>query len=100
MIAKRSRARLLAVACLLLATGCNRPAAPSGAPSSEKPRAEADLSRTSITAAARDSLGIQTKPVRVETVQEHRTLSGWVMPRPGSEVTITAPVGGYVRAPA
>jgi membrane fusion protein, heavy metal efflux system len=90
---------LFALLGLLPVMGCQRPAPPAGG-AAEKPRAEAELSRTSITRDAKASLGIETKPVRSEQVQDQRLLTGWVMPRPGNEVTVTAPVSGYVRAPA
>jgi RND family efflux transporter MFP subunit len=85
----------------VLCAGCNHgPAAPApSAPAAEKPKAESILAQTTISRAAQKSLGLQTTPVRVETVQEQRTLTGWIMVRPGAEVIVNAPVGGYLQAP-
>jgi membrane fusion protein, heavy metal efflux system len=105
MNAKHLRLGLAASSCLaiaLLGSGCQRgPAAPAVAPAApEKPRSESDLAKTTISRVAQTSLGLRTTPVRIEVVQEQRSLSGWIMVRPGNEVTLTAPVGGYIRAPA
>jgi RND family efflux transporter MFP subunit len=80
--------------------GCpQRPdAPPAAAPAVEKPKPEADLARTTVSTAMASSLGVRTEPVRTGPVQEHLTLTGWVMARPGNEVTVTAPLAGYVRA--
>jgi multidrug efflux pump subunit AcrA (membrane-fusion protein) len=103
MHTKPLQARLLAMACLLLAglqSGCQRPAAATTTAKPEAPRNESELGRTTISRAAQKSLGLQTTPVRVEMVQEHRLLTGWIMVRPGADGTVSAPVGGYLRAPA
>ncbi len=100
MIVKPPRRLLAAVACLWLTSGCTQPPAATSGSSPEKPRAETELSRTTITREARKSLGLKTTPVRVEAVQEHRTLSGWIMVPPDMEGPVTAPVHGYVRAPS
>ena len=90
----RRRTGLALVAALLLA-GCSQKA--EKGPAAEKPRVEADLSRTTISAQAAKSLGIQSEPVRNQKVQERIAFTGWIMPRPGSEIHLTAPVGGIVR---
>jgi RND family efflux transporter MFP subunit len=92
-------------ACALLAltaitfgtTGC-RPAAPV-APglAAQKPKAESELAFVTISKKAYSALAIQTKTVALEPVQERVTLTGWVMAKPGHEVTVTAPAAGYVR---
>jgi RND family efflux transporter MFP subunit len=46
-----------------------------------------------------ESLKIQVKEVRIGPVQQRLTLPGRVMVPQGHEVTVTAPVSGYVRAP-
>ena len=85
--------------CLVMTglAGCTAPAQPPKvAPAAEKPRAEADLARTSISKKAYISLGIKTNPPRVAETNEQLALTGWIMARPGSEVTLTAPAAGYV----
>jgi RND family efflux transporter MFP subunit len=79
-----------------LAAGCSRstPAPPAAA---EKPRVESELARTTLSATAVQKQGIQSAPVTIKHVQEHLPLTGWVMVRQGNEVTLTAPVAGYVR---
>ncbi len=91
------RAGWLLFAVTLLA-GCQeqgKPAPPAAAP--EKPKVESELAYVTISAKARVSLGIESQPIRTGPVQEHIALTGWVMARQGNEVTITAPVAGYVR---
>jgi RND family efflux transporter MFP subunit len=81
---------------LLLVAGCGpKPAGP--APAGEKPKTESDLARTTLPVEDRKSLGIRTEPARIENVQETRERTGWVMPKQGDEVTLTAPVPGIVR---
>jgi RND family efflux transporter MFP subunit len=101
MNATPCRVRLAAVSCLLLVGlgGCNHSTAPTEAAKPEKPRNETDLSRTTVSRAAQQSLDLQTTKVRVESIQEYRTLTGWIIAQPGAEVPVTAPVAGYVRAP-
>src|SRR5262245_2938498 len=97
--APRSMWLLLGLLPLPVSAGCNRTAAQvSPAPAVEKPKTEGDLARTTLAPAAFQSLRIRTEPVRNEQVQEHARLTGWVMARPGCEVTVTAPVAGYIRA--
>src|SRR5262245_37415074 len=91
--------RGLIVIPLAAALGCPGPAAAPPA-AGEKPKVEADLSRTTLSAEPCQSLGIRSEPVRAAAqLHDHLPLTGWVMPRPGHEVTITAPWPGYVRAP-
>jgi hypothetical protein len=83
---------------LLAPTGCQKPAAPAASSTAEKPKPEPDPNKTTITAAARASLGVRSAPVEARPAREQTTLAGWVQARPGAEVTLTAPVAGYVRA--
>jgi RND family efflux transporter MFP subunit len=88
------------VFCLL--PGCHRGSAQPPAASTEKPRDESALAKTTLTKEQRQSLGIvsesvtEGKAVRHEPVQEYLKLSGWVVARPGHEVTLTAPAPGHV----
>jgi cobalt-zinc-cadmium efflux system membrane fusion protein len=82
-----------------LAAGCGPgPAKPPAAV--EKPKVEADLGRTTLSAPAARSLKIHSEPLHSQHVQEQTQLTGWVMACQGHEVTITAPVAGYVREPS
>jgi multidrug efflux pump subunit AcrA (membrane-fusion protein) len=83
----------------LFLTGCGRGQGPASAPAPEKPRVEADLSRTTLTAEQARSLKIQSAPVSIKLVQERRKLTGWLIPKPGNELALTAPVAGLVLAP-
>lgn len=98
LITRSSLCRTLPLSALLLA-GCARtPAQPApAAPVAEKPKVESELARTTLSAKAYQSLGIGTQPARNEPVQEYARMTGWVMVRQGNEVTITAPVAGFVR---
>jgi hypothetical protein len=73
-----------------------KPAAP--APAAEKPRVESELARITLSEEAARSLGIQTRAPRTGEVQDQLLLPGWIMVPPGNEVTLTAPVAGYVLA--
>ena len=64
-----------------------------------KPKSEADLVRTTLSARQIKSLDIRSAPAKTAEVQEQLQIHGFVMARPGSEVVLTAPVAGYVRAP-
>jgi membrane fusion protein, heavy metal efflux system len=90
--------RCLAARALLgtmLVAGCGKQPAPP--PPGEKPKNEVDLSRTTLSAEERDSLKIESRPPTVETTQERIELPAWVHVPPGREVTLAAPVPGYVR---
>jgi cobalt-zinc-cadmium efflux system membrane fusion protein len=92
-------ARCLRLCTLLLAlfvVGCAKTAAPPP-PAAEKPKVESDLSRTTLSKEACQSLQIATVAVQNRPVQEQLPLTGWIMAKQGNEVTITAPVAGYVR---
>jgi hypothetical protein len=93
------RNRLLVFWLIVLFGGCKPTTAskPPAAPA-EKPKAEVDLSRTTLSDDAVKRLGVYSEPVRNQEVQEHLTLTGWVMAQQGNEVSVTAPVAGYVRA--
>ncbi len=81
---------------LLIVAGCGRAPAPTP-PAGEKPKTESDLSKTTLSHEARNSLGIRTEPARLESVQESRERTGWVVPKQGDDVTLTAPVPGIIR---
>ncbi len=85
---------------VLCAGGCSRerPAGPGLPPPAEKPRAESELAVTTLTPEQAKSLAIRTEAVTVRKVQQHQPLAGWVTPKPGQEVTLTAPVSGYLQA--
>jgi RND family efflux transporter MFP subunit len=95
------RGRFLCLLFLIGMAGCGpgngKPASAPG-PKAEKPRVESDLARITLTDEAAQSLGIQTKPPRTGEIQDQLILPGWVMVPPGNEVTLTAPVAGYVLA--
>src|SRR5919201_1240625 len=82
--------------------GCGAPPgqpAPKPAASAEKPRAEGELARTTLSKEAVASLGVRSEPARARRVQGQLVLPGRVTVPQGREVTLTAPVSGYVRAP-
>src|SRR5262245_3356996 len=81
----------------LLVTGCGHDA-PHPPAAAEKPKVESDLARPTLSSAAYKSLGIVSQAVKNQQVQEQLPLTGWIMAKQGNEVTITAPVAGYVRA--
>lgn len=89
----------LVILSTLLASGCTKPPAAPPPPAAEKPKVEADLLHTTLSAESYKSLGIQSAPVRIQDVQAQLPLTGWIMVRQGNEATLTAPVAGYVRAP-
>jgi multidrug efflux pump subunit AcrA (membrane-fusion protein) len=64
-----------------------------------KPKTEADLVRLRLTRREVKSLDVRSAPATMAKVQEQLKIHGFVMARPGSEVVLTAPVAGYVRAP-
>lgn len=81
---------------LLACVGCSR--VPANAPNTaEKPKVEADLAFTHLSKKAYTSLAITTQSAVLKETQERLTLTGWIMARPGNEVTLTAPAAGYVR---
>src|SRR5262249_2900141 len=63
----------------------------------EKKKEESDLAFITLSEKAYKAVGIQTMPLKSQVVQERLTLTGWIMAKPGQEVTITAPAAGYVR---
>jgi RND family efflux transporter MFP subunit len=87
--------RILVVFFPLFAVGCNNPAKPT-APAPEKVKSEADLAFTTLSKKAYGSLKIETQKVTVTEVNERLALTGWIMAKPGKEVTLTAPATGYV----
>ncbi len=78
--------------------GCAKPPAAAPGPAPEKPKVEADLLCTTLAPDAYQSLGIKTATANNQPVRATLSLSGWVMAKQGNEVTVTAPVAGYVRA--
>src|SRR5262249_54323127 len=100
MVAARPSLFCVTIALVLLSLlGCNRGQAPPPPPAAEKPHVEADLARTTLSDKHLGSLKIQTEPLRFERIRQHLTLPGWIAVKQGNEVTLTAPVAGYVRAP-
>src|SRR5438128_11079632 len=97
-----SRARILLVACAFLVglSACRRESNTAPPPRREEPRNESDLALVTISPEAYKSLGIQAQPIKTGPVQEHLALTGWIMAKQGHEVTLTAPVAGYVRLSA
>jgi len=89
---------LIMLGSSLFVIGCGHASAPP--PAAEKPKVESELARTTLSSAAYKSLGIAIQPVKNQLVQEQLPLTGWVMAKQGNEVTITAPVAGYIRAAA
>ncbi len=88
------RPALLVLSCSLL--GCT--GSPSNPPvAAEKPKVEADLVFTNLSKNAYTKLDIQTQKAVVKEVHERLTLTGWIMAKPGNEVTLTAPAAGYVQ---
>jgi RND family efflux transporter MFP subunit len=96
----RSCARLLLTLLAVATVGCRSqaPAASSKA-APERKKQESDLAYITISKKAYQSLGIQTQTIKSRPVQERLTLTGWIMAKPGHEVTVTAPAAGYVRLP-
>jgi RND family efflux transporter MFP subunit len=95
------RRRLPGLLILAAAVGCGTGSAqpkPAPAPAAEKPRVESELARITLSEEAARSLGIKTQAPRTGEVQDQLLLPGWVMVPPGNEVTLTAPVAGYVLA--
>lgn len=107
--------RAAAGCCLLAAllSGCGQTpgATPPPARAPEKPKVEGDLAFTTLRKEDAAALKIRSEPVKprgkgqqaplpwVGEVQERLQLTGWVMAPQGKEVTVTAPVAGYVRLP-
>jgi RND family efflux transporter MFP subunit len=88
---------LAAVLTLALA-GCAK-SPPAVAPAAEKPKVEADLARTTLSAEAAKSLAIVSEVVAAKPVRDRLRLTGWVTAPPGREAALTAPVAGHVRHP-
>src|SRR2546426_8315657 len=66
----------------------------------EETKVEGDLAYTTLSHKARESLQIETQPIRTGPVQEYLPLTGWIMARQGNDVTLTAPVAGFVKMAA
>jgi RND family efflux transporter MFP subunit len=95
------RRRFLCLLILAGAVGCGTGSAqpkPAPAPVAEKPRVESELARITLSEEAAHSLGIQTRAPRTGEVQDQLLLPGWITVPAGNEVTLTAPVAGYVLA--
>jgi RND family efflux transporter MFP subunit len=99
VVARMQPMWLFAALAMTLGAGCG-PSTPSVVTSVtvEKPRSESSLAFITISKKAYASLGIQTTKAAARPVQERLALTGWIMARPGHEVTVTAPAAGYVRA--
>jgi RND family efflux transporter MFP subunit len=93
---------LFLLSFLLAPSGCQPPASPSKyvAPKPvEKPHVESDLTRTTLADDEVKSLRVRSEPVRSAEVQERLPFTGWVMVKQGNEVTVTAPLAGFVADP-
>ena len=84
---------LVLFACIV---GCNNSAKPSST-AAEKPKVEANLAFTNLSKKAYAKLDIQTQALKIGEVNERLALTGWIMAKPGHEVTLTAPSAGFVR---
>jgi len=82
-----------------LATGCSKDKSKPAAPAA-KPGVEGELARVTLTPVQQQALKLESAVITSKPVQERVQLTGWVMARPGNEVTITAEIAGYVREPA
>jgi hypothetical protein len=98
LVAGSSLFRLGVALFLLALLGCNPGSKPADPPA-EKPHVEADLARTTLSERAATSLDIHSEPLRPTSVRQYLPLPGWLAVKQGNEVTLTAPVAGYVRAP-
>ena len=89
---------LLWGAALLLLPGlsCQQRKATTSPHSVEKPKAEGDLAFVALTPEEVKARGIATQKIAPRLVLEHLELTGWIQAKQGHEVTITAPVAGYV----
>ena len=92
------RTRWLSLLLVMSVAGCTGSTAkPIPAPGpSEKAKSESELAFTNLSKTAYVKLDIQTQKVAVEEVRERLVLTGWIMAKPGHEVTLTAPTAGYV----
>ncbi len=93
---------LLGAALLALpGLGCNQPKSGGGtaAAPTQKPKSEGELAYLLL---AQDEVKnlVETQKIKPRLVQAHADLTGWVTPKQGHEVTLTAPVPGYVLDPA
>jgi multidrug efflux pump subunit AcrA (membrane-fusion protein) len=75
----------------------DKPAAKS-APAAEKPKAEAELARVTLTEEQHASLKLRSEPARTAPVQQALSVHGFIMAPPGQEALVAAPVSGHVRA--
>lgn len=99
VVAGRSLFRLIIALVLLTLVSCNRGSSPPAGPAAEKPHIEADLARTTLPDKAAASLHVHSEPLHRTSVRQYLPLPGWLAVKQGNEVTLTAPVAGYVRAP-
>lgn len=93
------RASWLLLPAFLCISGCTGSPAkpPSAAVSSEKPKIESELAFATISKIAAAKLHIQTQEAKLEDVHEYLAMTGWIMAKPGHEVTLTAPAAGFVQ---
>src|SRR4051794_36074972 len=70
--------------------------APVAGGMAEKPKVESELAVTTLSRKAVEALEIKTEKVTMQDIDECLSLTGWIMARPGQEVTLTAPVAGIV----
>ncbi len=112
MLAALASRRRFAGCCLVAAllTGCSQTPPPPAGRAPEKPKVEGELAFTTLSKVDAAALKIKSEAVQakgekvplpwVGEVQERLQLTGWIMAPQGNEVTITAPVAGYVRLPS
>ena len=87
----------LLLAVVLSLTGCTEnPAKPAGS-SPEKKKDEGALAFTDLSKKAYEKLEIKYTNMVLQEVGERRALTGWIMAKPGHEITLTAPTAGYVQ---
>ena len=90
-------ARILALLVPVCALGCTGTPAKPPTIAAEKVKSESDLAFTNLSKKAYVSLEIKIHEVKLAQVNERLALTGWIMAKPGHEVTLTAPSAGYVR---
>ena len=91
------RTRWLPLLIVLSLTGCTENSPKPAGTSPEKKKDESSLAFTDLSKKAYEKLEIKIEKMALQEVRERRSLTGWVMAKPGHEVTLTAPTAGYVQ---